>query len=176
MANLTVKSASQREILATAFKAAMRSVASTVTLIAVEHAGRRYGMVATAMMSVSLEPPTLAVCINKTASIHKPLQLRGAFSVNVLSDRQQFVSQHFTYSKAESRFECGDWRFYEGPKPVLSRLPFLANATAVFFGRVSDQIAVATHSLFIAEIDQSIQGQHKWPLVYCDGSYGSFAE
>ena len=174
MAGLAFESARETDGTAAAFRAAMRSVASTVTLIAVEQAGRRYGMVATAMMSVSLEPPALAICINRSASIHEPLRRRGVFSVNVLSDRQQHISQHFTRSKADDRFDCGDWNSYAGRQASLSRLPFLADANAVFFGHVSEQIAFGTHTLFIAEIDESVQGSIKRPLVYCDGSYGSF--
>jgi len=175
MARQSLASAHEPEAVAVAFRAAMRGVASTVTLIAVEHAGRRYGMVATAMMSVSLEPPSLAVCINSSASLHEPLRLRGAFSVNVLSERQQYIGQHFARSKAEDRFDCGNWNSYKGRKASLSRLPYLGDANVVFFGRVSEQIAFGTHTLFIAEIDESVQANIKRPLVYCDGSYGSFA-
>ena len=153
----------------------MRGMASTVNLIAVEHAGRRYGMIATAVMSISLEPPSLAVCINRGASIHEPLRLRGAFSVNVLSERQQYLSQHFTHSKGADRFNCGNWSSYEGREVSLSRLPYLGDANAVFLGRVSKQIAFGTHTLFIAEIDELVQNKIGGPLVYCDGSYGSFA-
>ena len=175
MTGLTHSTETEAEAISRAFRSAMRGVASTVTLIAVEHDGRRHGMIATAMMSVSLEPPSLAVCINRSASIHEPLRLRGAMSVNVLSERQQHISEHFTRCKPTDRFNCGDWISYKGQKTSLAQIPYLSNANAVFLGCVSDQIAFGTHTLFIAEIDESVQPSIARPLVYCDGSYGSFA-
>lgn len=109
MASLALGSATQMECVAGAFRTAMRNVASTVTLIAVEYVGQRYGMIATAMMSVSLEPPALAICINRSASIHEPIRRRGVFSVNVLAETQHRISQHFTRSKLEDRFNCGNF-------------------------------------------------------------------
>lgn len=162
--------------LAAAVRAAMRSVAATVTLISAEHSGRRYGMVATAIMSVSLEPPALAICVNRSASVHEPIRHRGAFAVNVLSDRQQSISRHFSHSKGEDRFRCGTWNFYQGSKSSLRGLPYLEDANAVFLGRVREQIEFGTHTLFVAEIDELLGNHVNGPLVYCDGTYGGFAK
>ncbi len=52
------------------FKTGMRSLAGAVNIITSAHASHRYGMTATAVCSVSADPPTLLVCINKLASTH----------------------------------------------------------------------------------------------------------
>jgi flavin reductase (DIM6/NTAB) family NADH-FMN oxidoreductase RutF len=66
------------DIVTAEFKRAMRRLASTVTIISTADVnGNRYGMAATAVNSVSMDPPSLLVCINNTASIHAPLAGRG---------------------------------------------------------------------------------------------------
>lgn len=132
-------------------------------------------MVATAMMSVSVDPPALAVCINRSASIHEPLRLRGALSVNVLSDFQQSISRDFARLKGEERFCAGSWLSYQGSRSELARLPVLDQAGSVFLGHVREQVVFGTHSLFIVAVDEMAGAKLKRPLIYCDGNYGSFA-
>ena len=71
----------------------MRHVGTTVTIITTHDGRQSYGMVATAMMSLSMEPPALAIGINHSASIHKPLLERRAFCVNILSRHDEDISR-----------------------------------------------------------------------------------
>jgi flavin reductase (DIM6/NTAB) family NADH-FMN oxidoreductase RutF len=64
--------------LAAAFKGAMRRLASGVAIITTSHEGHRYGMTVTALMSVSMDPPSLAVGINPSATMYRPLVQRRA--------------------------------------------------------------------------------------------------
>ena len=93
------------------FKRAMRRLASTVTIISTADVnGNRYGMAATAVTSVSTDPPSLLVCVNRDASIHAPLAGRGAFCVNVLTTgHEDLVSAFGGRLKGNERFSVGDW-------------------------------------------------------------------
>ena len=62
---------------ATAFKKGMRHLAASVTLITTRHRDLRGGLTATAVCSVSAEPPQILVCVNKTASAHDPIGEAG---------------------------------------------------------------------------------------------------
>src|SRR5690606_30846961 len=64
---------------------AMRGVASTVVLVTAGSAdGERYAMTANSFTSVSFEPPTVLVCINRQASVHEPIRRLGRFCINIL--------------------------------------------------------------------------------------------
>ncbi|MDB5584561.1 MAG: hypothetical protein JWR80_9737, partial [Bradyrhizobium sp.] len=94
----------------------MRHVGSTVTIITTRDSSQPHGMVATAMMSLTLEPPALAIGINHSASIHKPLLERRAFCVNILSRYDEDISRRFTKLSGAARFLAGNWRTDEaGP-------------------------------------------------------------
>ena len=55
------------------FRLAMRKLASTVTVLTTREADEHHGMAATAVTSLSTEPPSLLVCVNRSASLHDPL-------------------------------------------------------------------------------------------------------
>jgi flavin reductase len=63
---------------AAAFKKGMRHLAASVTLITTHHNGLRGGLTATAVCSVSAEPPQILVCVNKSASAHDSIDERFA--------------------------------------------------------------------------------------------------
>ena len=66
------------------FKLGMRGLAAAVNIVTAAHAGHRYGMTATAVCSVSAEPPTVLACINKSTATHAAIVKSEAFCINVL--------------------------------------------------------------------------------------------
>jgi flavin reductase len=152
------------------FRRAMRYCGSTVTIITTQHE-RRYGMVATAVMSVALEPPTLAVCINGGATIHDPLLARRSFSVNILSDADEMISKRFSLASGEARFKEGNW--IECDAAGFEGIPILGSAQSVMMCRVQQLVPSGTHTLILASVER-VQQRPGSPLLYCDGQYGSF--
>src|SRR3954462_7103791 len=67
-----------------AFRNAMRRLAATVTIVTTADGGRWHGMTATAVTSVSADPPALLVCVTQSASLQEPLMASGRFGVNLL--------------------------------------------------------------------------------------------
>lgn len=157
-----------------AFRQAMRGLGASVTIISTEQACVRYGMVATATMSLSMNPPSMVVAVNKSASIHSPLLDRGAFAVNILSHWDGSLARGFAKATGENRFANGPWSvqaLQSDGKP----LPYLANAVASVFCSVIDVFPSGTHSLIVGHVDEVVQLHDKSPLLYCDGAYGSFS-
>ena len=70
------------------YKLGMRQLAGAVNIITSLHAGKPWGMTATAVCSASAEPPTVLVCINQSAATHQAILEAGIFCVNVLRDSQ----------------------------------------------------------------------------------------
>jgi flavin reductase (DIM6/NTAB) family NADH-FMN oxidoreductase RutF len=135
----------------------------------------RHGMVATAVIPVSMDPPSVVLGINRAASIHDPLEKRGAFAINVLSDLSESVARKFSEAKGEERFLFGKWLLQKKPNEFeCSSLPYLADAQAVVLCKVRDVHRSGTHSLFIGEVSDVLLTDALSPLLYCNGDYGSF--
>ncbi len=151
------------------FKRAMRRLAATVTIITTADVnGTRYGMAATAVNSLAMDPPSLLICVNHSASIHAPLVGHGSFCVNVLTtEHEELVAAFGGKLKGEARFQVGDWRSDEGG------MPYLADAQSNLFCEIDSVVPYATHSIVIgrvvaARVEDSIR-----PLIFADGKLGA---
>lgn len=150
--------------LATSFKAAMRRLTSTVTIITASHEGRRHGMTATAVTSLTASPPSLLICVNKSASIHDPIAESGQFCVNLLAcDHDHLVPIFGGKLAGEDRFAAGDWLADE------TGLPFLASAQASVVCAVAATMSHDTHSIFIGEVGKVALAGAPAPLLYQEG-------
>lgn len=148
------------------FKQAMRRVASTVNVITVCVGGEPMGITATAMSSLSLDPPSLLICINRTASLHSPLEDVSHFCVNVLHRSQEEIARMFAdKSRRELRFATG-WQV------DCDRPPRLAEAQAAILCRRIRHFPYGTHSIFVGEVEEVAVREDVDPLVYVDGKYG----
>jgi flavin reductase len=148
------------------FLAAMRRFATTVSIVTCAHGGSRFGMSATAITSLSAEPPSLLVCVNKSAATHRVMSRGGRFCVNVLRSVHAELSQAFSGKlKGEDRFGLGNWdRTEDG-------LPFLKDAQANLFCEIVRVVDYETHTIFIAHVYSAIAQEDVDPLLYQDGRY-----
>jgi flavin reductase (DIM6/NTAB) family NADH-FMN oxidoreductase RutF len=154
------------------FKQAMRHLAGGVAIIATEHEGRRAGLAATAVCSVSADPPTLLVCINSGASAHEPIRASGRFSVNLLASSQDSIARCFsgeTGLKGEERFTVGEW------SPLVTGAPVLAGALVSFDCHLTEVVKMATHSVFFGAVADIALRSTIRPLIYAHGTYGTFS-
>ena len=85
------------------FRQAMRRVASTVNVITICVGGAPMGITATAMSSISVDPPSLLVCINRTSSMHGSMEDVSHFRVNVLHRDQQEMARMFADRRHQVR-------------------------------------------------------------------------
>jgi flavin reductase (DIM6/NTAB) family NADH-FMN oxidoreductase RutF len=150
----------------------MRQLASGVTLITTAHDGRRAGLTATAVCSVSADPPQLLACINRQAETHRLIAESSAFAVNVLAHDQHRLAQVF----AGAGGVYGDHRFGEAEwRTLITGAPVLSACVASFDCRLIELVPAATHSIFIGRV-VAVQLQTELdPLVYVEGDYGLIA-
>ncbi len=156
------------EVLA-AFQTAMRHVAATVYAVTTLHEGRRYGILATAVSSLSFDPPSLLVCINRSASLHRPLVDKQRFAVNVLGLANRDVAEHFMDPAMPDRFSVGAWEDTHG-------VPVLANAQSSFVCSLVHAHDFGTHSVFIGELITAHHRNDATPLTYFDRHYIDISE
>jgi flavin reductase (DIM6/NTAB) family NADH-FMN oxidoreductase RutF len=148
------------------FRDAMRRFATTVSIITCAHGGSRFGMSATAVTSLSVDPPSLLVCVNKSAATHRVMSRGGKFCVNVLRSVHAGLSQAFSGKlKGEERFQIGSWGQTE------DGLPFLDDAQANVFCEIVRVVDYETHTIFIASVYSAKTQQNVDPLIYQDGKY-----
>ena len=150
----------------------MRQLASGVTLITTTHEGRRAGLTATAVCSVSAEPPQLLACVNRRSETHRVIEQSGVFAINVLASDQQRLAQIFAGATdvfGDNRFEQAVWTALATGAPVLS------SCLATFDCRVVESVAAATHSIFIGKVEAIALEPNLDPLIYVEGDYGLIA-
>jgi flavin reductase len=155
--------------LAAAFKEAMRRVASTVHVISICVDGKPMGITATAVSAISMNPPSLLICINQTASVHPSIQDVSHFSVNVLHRDQADIAAMFADRTRQ------DQRFLRGWENDCVRPPRLMDAQAAILCRRTDHHQFGTHSIFIGVVEEVFTRPEIDPLVYLDGRYVSAA-
>lgn len=121
---------------------------STVCIITTEHNGQRYGLTATAVSSVSADPPRLLVCINRSGKTHDVILQSRRFCVNVLTEDQRDVAMVFAGmgGKDTDRFATGDWATLATGAPVLRQA---AASLDCVLGDSSDQ---ASHTVFFGDV------------------------
>lgn len=155
--------------LAEYFRLAMRRVASTVNVISLCVDGQPLGITATAVSPISMNPPSLLVCINRTAAVHPKMEDVELFGVNVLHRDQEEIARMFA-----DRARSGQ-RFLEGWVSEAGRPPRLAGAQAAILCRRTDHHRFGTHSIFIGVVEEVVVRDDVHPLIYLNGRYGSAA-
>jgi flavin reductase (DIM6/NTAB) family NADH-FMN oxidoreductase RutF len=147
-----------------AYRLAMRHVASTVYAVTTGEIGQRHGILATAVSSLSFDPPSLLVCVNRSASLYEPLAVAEVFAVNVLGLGNRDVAEQFMLGRGEDRFEVGRWEQHHN-------VPVLASAQSSFVCRRVHCHEFGTHSIFIGELLAAGHRADAAPLTYYDRHY-----
>ncbi len=148
------------------FKAAMRRLAASVSIVVAKGDEGPVGMAATSITSLTVDPPAVLVCVNRMTSLHASLVPTAPLSVNLLARHQREVSMAFGGgTPREERFKVGDWQ--EG----ANGLPALAAAQANLECVIDAMLAYGTHSIVIARVIRARVSDMVAPLVYQDGSY-----
>lgn len=150
------------------FKEGMRRLAAGVTIVTTLHEGERSGLTATAVTSLSAEPPQVLVCVNREAGAHDLIHKGSRMCVNVLCHRHQSLATRFAGQNGvfgPERFNVGRWTTLKSGAPVL------ADALASFDCLVTERVQGATHTIFIGRVIDVRTRPKAKPLVYASGTY-----
>lgn len=125
--------------------------------------GEPRGLVVNAFSALSLDPPSIVVCVQKTSASYRHLFARDHLAVNILAADQAEVASRFA-SKAPDKFASVGWR----PAPAGS--PILDGAAAWLEARITERIQSSTHTMFIAEVI-AVDYSDRAPLLYASGRF-----
>jgi len=150
-----------------AFRAALARFPSGVTILSVRGAdGADHGMTVSAFCSLSLDPPLVLACIERTATVLPHLRAAPLFGVSILAAGQDALSARFADQTVE-RFEgVAFTRAAEGPALV-------DGAAAHLVCRRVAEHAGGDHVILVGEVE-SAQVHGDDPLLYALRGYGRF--
>ncbi|MBL4802283.1 MAG: flavin reductase [Emcibacter sp.] len=149
-------------------KKAMGRLGASVTVVTSHDGTRKYAMTATAVSSVSMDPPALLVCVNRDTGLHQALSGGFNFCVNILYEDQQDISDTCAWKeKGENKFNLGDWQ--QGDDDI----PYLANAQASIFCDLDDAHIYGSHCIYIGKVKKIITREEISPLMFLAGNYFS---
>lgn len=150
------------------FRSALSRFPSGVTVVTSRDAdGRFHGMTVSAFCSLSLDPPRVLICVEKTTGSHIALQTSKAFVVNILSAGQRDTSDRFA-SMIDDKFDQIEY------SAGIDGIPVLSGCLATLECRVTNAYDGGDHSIFVGEVEHAAINEGD-PVVYFRGEYRSIA-
>ena len=159
-------------VTADIFRSVVGRFASGITVVtAIDGGGTDHGMTATAFASVSLVPPLVLVCVDRSATMHDVLGHASHFAISLLSADQEELSRRFGSGEPQrggipeaNRFEgVGYTRSVNGAA-------LLNDALAHIECRVHDRHVAGDHMIVIGEVESAVAFDAR-PLLYYRGGY-----
>ena len=151
------------------FKSTMRKLAAGVTVITTSHQGALHGMTATAICSVSADPPTVLIVVNRTTRTHPNIEGAGFFAVNILAKGQRSLAEKFG-RKLANQFDGVEYvRGERTPSPIMFGVAASLECELV------KMVDVGTHTIFVGRVVHSRASESE-PLAYCEGRYAQVTD
>jgi flavin reductase len=150
------------------YRNGMASLAAAVNLIATDGPSGRAGFTATAVTSVTDDPPTLLVCLNRASSAAPAVMENKVVSVNALAPGHEAVSSLFGgKTPMEDRFAATRWTSGQTGAPLLD------DALVSFDCEVTETVEVGTHFILMCRVVDVRAGDREEALVYFRRAYQS---
>ena len=147
------------------FKSVLGRFASGVTVVTTRgHGGRDHGMTVSAFSSLSLSPPLVLFCIDRTASVYPVLTSAEWAVVNILSAEQEALSRRFSHLEPEARFDGVGFTRGQHGAPVLD------DVLGWLECRIVDRHPGGDHDILIAEVESATARDGR-PLLYYRSGY-----
>lgn len=150
------------------FIEAMRHFPGAVNVITTGEGDARAGFTATAVMSLTAEPPQVAVAVNKTVSGLPALRANGTFCISTLASHHAEIASRFAGKvKGLERFETGEWTTLETGAPIL------ADGIINLDCRTVQEIEFSSHILLVGRVEAVLRNVGLKPLLYMEGDWAS---
>jgi flavin reductase (DIM6/NTAB) family NADH-FMN oxidoreductase RutF len=162
--------------LSEAFRASMRLVAASVSLVTARDAGGVWhGMAVTSAGSLSMDPPSMMVAVNRTASIHPVIATNGHFTLNLMDESHAVLLERFSRSDMrDQRFTPDDW------VPSGHGGPILKGALCAHVCTLAEAHVFGTHTVFFGRVIEVILTDTAppapAPILWLNGKRSSVAQ
>jgi flavin reductase len=157
-----------------ALRHVMGHFASGVTIATTLHHGVKHAMTATAVCSVSLEPPLVLVCVSKSSRFHGAIIKANHWCLSLLTVHQELLARHFSNRGRDllSQFD----NVPHSPSP-LSGTPLIDGALAWLECTTYGRHEGGDHTIVVGEIVRASglpsddDPNAPPPLTYYRGTY-----
>ncbi|WP_270933733.1 flavin reductase [Falsiroseomonas oryzae] len=151
------------------FRDAMARLGAAVSVVTTDGVAGRAGFTASAVCSVTDDPPTLLVCLNRKSRVNALVKANGVLCVNTLAAGQHALSDAFAGRgglDTDNRFALARW------SRLVTGAPVLDDAAVVAFDcRITEVLEKGTHSVLFAEIEAIRQGTAASALIWYGRDY-----
>ena len=151
------------------FRRIVGHFASGVTVTTALVGDERFGTTASAFSSLSLEPPSVLVCLNRTSTTNPAIASAGRFAVNILADDQADLARRFGM-RGIDKFAGVGVDTHSG-----TGIPLLRGALATLVCEVMDAPVGGTHTVYFGRVLDA-HARSGAPLAYYRGQFGRFSE
>lgn len=150
------------------FRTVMGHFATGITIVTAVHEGTPVGFTAQSFVSLSLDPPLVAVCPGVTSSSWPRIAAADGLCINMLAANQEALCRAFATSGAD-KFSGVGW----SPSPT-SGAPVLEGGLAWVDCRVETTHEAGDHLIVVARVLEMGGGEGGDPLLFYRGGYGGF--
>ena len=148
------------------FREALGHWASGVAIVTSRAGERVHGMTVSAFSSVSLDPPLVLVCADKTSDTYAVIAEAGCFAVNVLASEQQELSNRFASEKDEHRRFVG-----LETREAVTGAPLLHGCLAHLDCRLVATHDAGDHVIYVGRVEAVEEDAAREPLLYFQSGY-----
>lgn len=142
----------------------LRTLSQTVFVLSADNKKERHAMTVSSVSSLSINPPSMMVGVNKEASIHKVLKKGSNFCLNLLKSSQKEIADTCSGAEeGEARFKKDAWA---SENPI-----YLSQAQSNIFCKVIEIIPYSSHSIVVGEVLNLKHSGKMDPLIYQNGKY-----
>ncbi len=147
------------------FRLAMRRYIYSVSIMSnKDNADNPNAITVSSVTSISMDPPSLLICINKSSRIHDTIVLGSKFCINLLNNNQENLSNICSDEDMyDQRFKDKNWN--------LDDIPFLQNAQANIFCKVDKLTSYHTHTIVVGLVEDANYADEISTLTYVNGEY-----
>ena len=148
------------------FRNAMSSFHTGVTLITTTDNNEAHGMTANSFASVSLNPPTVLICVDISNDTYVLINKTQQFGVNILSHSHVDIAKTYSEKDSNKKLETMDDFSFSG-----SGLPVVKKSIAFFGCKVIGQHKYADHVIFIGKVEEILASEGKSSLGFYKSKY-----
>ena len=145
------------------FRQAMGHFATGVAIVTTEHKGEQFGITVASFASLSLRPPLLLICIEKTAKTHDAIASSKKFAASILAGDQEEISSRFASRRDDKFTDLATRRGKLG-------LTLIEGAIATIECKLHSTFPGGDHSIFVGEVVEAEMNEAR-PLLYFQGGY-----
>jgi flavin reductase len=147
------------------FRTAMRMLAASVHIVTSRDTHGDAGMTATAVCSLSFDPISMLVCVNRSATLFETVTNSGIFALNLLSEKDHEIANAFgRSSERDNRFSAGDWMDW-------GSVPVLGSAVSLIICDVAQTADFGSHQIIMGRVRDVRVNSTLEPLLYINGGY-----